>query len=170
MSTLQRILVRGVRLYFGTSTSVSNVRVVGSIDSAVRAILDNFLSRKFLQCDVGLPAHLNERRIGFRGTLVNTRRGVHARHMNHSPAGGAGSRVDQSSRIYISLGDNAGERSIDPLEAFQLFQPAHIGIGGRQVGLRLLVPAGLLVGFLGETESLLRRFSQRSALIRASSN
>ena len=56
--------------------------------------------------------------------------------------------VDQRARIDVAPREHAVEGRVDFLESFKLFEAAHVGVGGGQVCLSLLVSAGLLVGFL----------------------
>ena len=133
---------------FGTSTSVSRVRVVGSMDSAVRAILaEELLSGKFLQRNRRRRANLDIRCVGLRNAGVDPKR-IDAREIEQFPPRCARSGIDQSARIDIAFCQHSRERSIDFLESFELFKAFDVRIRSRKIGLRLLVSAGLLVRLL----------------------
>ena len=108
-----------------------------------------FLAGQLRQGDPGFHSGLNGGRVILRDADVHAQR-IDAGHVKQffarGPADGAG--VDQRAGIDVALGQHAGERRINVLEGFQLFQAPNVGVGRVEVGLGLLVSTGLLIGFL----------------------
>src|SRR5258708_35198446 len=82
-----------------------------------------------------------------RNAAINLQ-GIDPRKVKKFAAGSSGAGVDERARIDVAAGEHAGEWCVDILEALELFEAAYVGVSGGQVGLALLVCAGLLIGFL----------------------
>ena len=93
-----------------------------------------------------MTADFDVGRVGLGNAGVDAQR-IDLGHVEElSSCGCAG--VDQRAGIDVAAGEHAGERRVDVLERLELFEAAHVGVGGGQVGLALLVSAALLVGLL----------------------
>src|SRR5260370_15849135 len=108
---------------------------------------EKLLAGKFLQCHGSVDANLEKWCIGMRSAAIS-QQGIDARKVKQFAAGSSGAGVDERARIDVAAGEHAGEWCVDILEALELFEAAYVGVSGGQVGLALLVCAGLLIGFL----------------------
>ena len=138
----QELAILVGNIHFGVQGAGRGIDGIGGADHRSQ----EFLAGIFLQRNVGLDAHFYRRRIGLRNADVNTKR-IDARDVEHLSARRRPG-VDESAGIDIAARKHAGKRSVYILERLKLFETADIRIRSGKVRERLLVAAGLLVGFL----------------------
>src|SRR5271170_6209050 len=104
---------------------------------------EELLAGKLLQRNSGLVANLDKRRVRLRDARINPQ-GIDACHTKQFGAAGTRASVDQRAGINVTACEHAAEWRVDVLKALQLLEAPDIRLSGSQVGLALLVSAGVL--------------------------
>ena len=116
------------------------------MDSAVRATVPlNFCPGNSCSVTQASIPFLMAGARSLRDADVHAQR-IDAGHIEQFLAGAAG--VDQRAGIDVAFGQHSAEGRVHVFERLQFFQTANVGVICVQVGLGLLIAAGLLIGFL----------------------
>jgi hypothetical protein len=133
-----------------TSTCIDRVVRVDRAGGAGDLALEALAAQLGLRHDDRL-AGLDELRRRLRHVDVDPQRVGLRQQEQRAPGAG----VDEVADVDVAPRDDAVERRDDALESFHLLQALHVGVGGGEVGLRLLRAAAALVELLLRDDVLL---------------